>query len=160
MSNSPEENFFQFKTSVKTVSLSTLNKAERPNISYAPFIEDENGFFYVFLSQLASHTQDLLTHPFASILLMEDEQDSRQLFARQRITYQCEISIVSSEDSSFGIILDNFEDSFGSIIPLLRNLPDFILFKLSPTEGRYVQGFGKAYELVGENLSELKHIKA
>ncbi len=160
MSNSPKEKFLQFKTSIKTVSLSTLTEAGRPNISYAPFIEDEKGFFYVFLSQLANHTQDLLNHPIASILLMEDEQDSRQLFARQRITYQCEISIVSSEDSSYVTILDKFEEKFGSIMPLLRNLPDFILFKLSPTEGRYVQGFGKAYELVGELLSELEHIKA
>ena len=158
MSNSPEQNFLKFRTSVKTLSLSTLTETGHPNISYAPFIEDENGCFYLFLSQLASHTQDLLKQPLASILLMEDEQDSRQLFARQRITYQCDIIIIQSDDTSYRNILDNFESSFGSIIPLLRNLPDFILFKLTPTEGRYVQGFGKAYQLIGEHLTELEHI--
>lgn len=164
MSNLPEQDFLKFKTSVKTLSLSTLTEAGHPNISYAPFIEDDNGCFYLFLSQLASHTQDLLNpsnnNPVAGILLMEDEQVSRQLFARQRITYQCEISIIQSDDTTYTDILDNFESSFGSIIPLLRNLPDFILFKLSPTEGRYVQGFGKAYQLVGESLTELEHISA
>ena len=168
MNNSPEQDFVKFRASVKTLSLSTLTEARRPNISYAPFIEDENGFFYLFLSQLASHTQDLLNYtinqplklPSASIMLMEDEQDSRQLFARQRITYQCDISILQPDDTSYSDILDNFENTFGSIIPLLRNLPDFILFKLTPTEGRYVQGFGKAYQLAGEGLSKLEHISS
>ncbi len=160
MKNLPEQDFLQFKASVKTLSLSTLTEAGRPNISYAPFIENENGCFYLFLSQLASHTQDLIKQPMASILLMEDEQDSRQLFARQRITYQCDIGIIQTDVSCYSDILVNFESSFGSIIPLLRNLPDFILFKLTPTEGRYVQGFGKAYQLTGENLSELEHISA
>ncbi len=168
MSNTPEQDFLKFKKSLKTLSLSTLTEAGRPNISYAPFIEDENGYFYLFLSQLASHTQDLLNHPInqplkhpsASIMLMEDEQDSRQLFARQRLTYQCDISIIQPDNDSYSDILDNFESTFGSIIPLLRNLPDFILFKLTPTEGRYIQGFGKAYQLAGENLSELEHISS
>ena len=168
MSNSPEQDFLKFRASVKTLSLSTLTEAGRPNISYAPFVEDENGYFYLFLSQLASHTQDLLNHPInqslihpgASIMLMEDEQDSRQLFARQRITYQCDVNIIQADDASYSDILDNFESTFGSIIPLIRQLPDFILFKLKPTEGRYVQGFGKAYQLAGEGLSELEHVNS
>ncbi len=160
MSNSTEQDFLKFKVSVKTLSLSTLTETGQPNISYAPFIEDENGCFYLFLSQLASHTQDLLKQPIASILLMEDEQDSRQLFARQRITYQCNISIIEADNSRYRDTLDKFENTFGSIITLLKNLPDFILFKLTPKEGRYVQGFGKAYQLAGENLSELEHISA
>ena len=158
MTSSPENNFLRFKSSIKTMSLSTLTDTGQPNISYAPFVTDDDGFFYVFLSQLASHTQDLLNQPVASIMLMEDEQNSRQLFARQRITYHCAINIIQSGYKTYDEILNNFESSFGSIIPLLRNLPDFILFKLSPTEGRYVEGFGKAYELAGENLTKLKHV--
>jgi putative heme iron utilization protein len=160
MSNSPEQDFVTFKAKIKTLSLSTLTATGRPNISYAPFIEDENGCFYLFLSQLASHTQDLLNQPMASILLIEDEQDARQLFARRRISYDCDVSIVQSGEACYSDRLDKFEQSFGSIIPLLRSLPDFILFKLTPTEGRYVQGFGKAYQLTGEHLTELEHVSA
>ena len=67
MSKSLEQDFIKFKASVKTLSLSTLTEEGRPNISYAPFIEDGHGHFYLFLSQLASHTQDLLKQPIASI---------------------------------------------------------------------------------------------
>ena len=160
MTSAAEDNFLKFKSSVKTLSLSTLTDEGQPNISYAPFVTDDDGFFYVFLSQLASHTQDLLNQHIASIMLMEDEQNSRQLFARQRITYHCKISIIRSDNKTYDEILNNFESSFGSIIPLLRNLPDFILFKLSPTEGRYVEGFGKAYELTGKNLTRLEHVSS
>ena len=160
MSNSPQQDFVIFKSKIKTLSLSTLTEDGRPNTSYAPFIEDRSGHFYLFLSQLANHTQDLLKQPIASILLIEDEQDARQLFARQRISYDCDVDIIQPEDSCYSEHLDNFEKSFGSIIPLLRNLPDFILFKLTPIAGRYVQGFGKAYQLTGEHLTELEHISA
>jgi putative heme iron utilization protein len=158
MKESPEESFLQFKDSVKTLALATLTEELKPNISYAPFVEDDNGNFYLFLSQLAHHTQDLLSHSVASVLLIEDEQDTRQLFARQRITYQCQVDIVLADDQHYEIMLDAFHQRFGNIIDLLRNLPDFILFKLQPYHGQYVMGFAKAYNLVGDDLSELKHI--
>lgn len=161
MKQSPQQTFLEFKSSVKTLSLSTLTDEAKPNISYAPFIEDNNGNFYLFLSQLASHTQDLLTHPIASILLMQDEQDTRQLFARQRVSYQCHVEIVEKDDGENGEytqLLKQFEKRFGSIMELLNSLPDFTLFRLTPLQGRYVIGFGKAYILTGENLTELEHI--
>jgi len=160
MKKSPQESFKKFKGNVKTLSLSTLTDEAKPNISYAPFIEDENGSFYLFLSQLASHTQDLLTHPVASILLLEDEQDARQLFARQRISYQCQVEVVATEDNTYEELLEQFQQRFGKVIELLGSLPDFKLFRLSPYEGRYVKGFGKAFELTGPNLTELQHIDA
>jgi putative heme iron utilization protein len=160
MKKSSQTSFHEFKSSVKTLSLSTLTEEAKPNISYAPFIEDENGIFYLFLSQLASHTQDLLTHPLASVLLMQDEQDTRQLFARQRISYQCLVEVVEKDDGKYSQLLKQFESRFGSIMELLNSLPDFILFRLTPQQGRYVMGFGKAYTLTGENLTELEHIEA
>jgi len=158
MKESPEESFLQFKDSVKTLALATLTEELKPNISYAPFVEDDNGNFYLFLSQLAHHTQDLLSHSVASVLLIEDEQDTRQLFARQRITYQCQVDVVLPGDQAYALMLDALHQRFGNIVELLRNLPDFILFKLQPYHGQYVMGFGKAYNLVGDDLSALEHI--
>ena len=158
MNESPQVSFTSFKANVKTLALATLTEEARPNISYAPFVEDDNGNFYLFLSQLAHHTQELLSHEVASIMLMEDEQDSRQIFARQRISYHCEVDVILVDELEYELMLSALEQRFGNIIQLLRGLPDFILFKLQPYEGRYVKGFGKAYELVGEGLTELKHI--
>ena len=153
-----EESFNNFKQSVKTLQLSTLTAEGKPNGSYSPFVIDEQGNYYIFVSQLASHTQDLLANPQASILLIQDEAEARQIFARRRISYQCNVEVIEAENSDYLLMLDALEKRFGNVVELLRTLPDFILFRLSPYQGQYVKGFGKAYKLVGEGLLELEHI--
>lgn len=153
-----QEAFEAFKADVKTLNLSTLDKSNKPRASYAPFVEDQDGSFYIFVSQLASHTQDLLGSKEASILLLEDEAKTRQIFARQRISYQCQIEIIRENDDAYVMQLDALEKRFGNVVDLLRSLPDFVLFRLKPYEGQYVKGFGKAYKLVGADLKELEHI--
>lgn len=153
-----EESFVNFKQSVKTLQLSTLTAEGKPNASYSPFVVDKQGNFYIFVSQLASHTQDLLANPQASILLIQDEVDTRQIFARRRISYQCDVEIVNDETSDYSKMLEALEKRFGNMVELLRTLPDFILFRLTPYQGHYVKGFGKAYKLAGEGLLALEHI--
>lgn len=155
-----EESFANFKQSVKTLQLSTLTVEGKPNASYSPFVTDEQGNFYIFVSQLASHTQDLLANPQASILLIQDEVETRQIFARRRISYQCDVEVVVAENSDYLSMLDALQERFGNVVELLRTLPDFILFRLTPYQGQYVKGFGKAYKLVGDGLLELEHIKS
>ena len=154
-----EESFASFKQSVKTLQLSTLTAEGKPNASYSPFVIDEQGNFYIFVSQLASHTQDLLANSQASILLIQDEAEARQIFARRRISYQCDVEVLEDENSDYTKILDTLENRFGNVVELLRTLPDFILFRLRPTQGQYVKSFGKAYKLVGDGLLGLEHIK-
>lgn len=153
-----QEAFENFKVSVKTLNLSTFDSSNRPRASYAPFIEIGDGGFYIFVSQLAAHTQDILANQEVSILLLEDEKETRQIFARQRISYQCQAERVSENADSYVKILDEMENRFGSVMKLLRTLPDFILFRLKPYEGQYVKGFGQAYKLTGNQLQTLEHI--
>lgn len=154
-----KESFDRFKKNVKTLHLSTITNDGKPNASYSPFISDEQGSLYIFVSGLASHTQDLLETPEASVLLVEDEEKTRQIFARQRISYQCSVEIVSNDNQDYSKHLNAMEKRFGNIIELLKTLPDFILFRLTPHQGQYVKGFGKAYKLIGSGLLELKHIQ-
>lgn len=153
-----EESFVNFKQSVQTLQLSTLTATGKPNGSYSPFVADEHGNFYIFVSQLASHTQDLLANPQASILLVQDEAEARQIFARRRISYQCDVEVVEQDNAEYSSMLDAMELRFGNVMQLLRTLPDFILFRLKPYQGQYVKGFGKAYKLIGNGLLELEHI--
>jgi len=154
----PQESFIEFKQTQKTLQLSTLTAEGKPNGSYSPFIVDKRGNYYIFVSQLASHTQDLLVNPQASILLIQDEAETRQIFARRRISYQCDVEVVTQDDADYLPMLDTMEQRFGNVVELLRSLPDFILFRLKPYQGQYVKGFGKAYKLTGEGLLELEHI--
>lgn len=42
----------------------------------------------------------------------------------------------------------------------LKELTDFDLFRLEPSEGRLVLGFGKAYRVSGAGLGEIGYVGA
>jgi putative heme iron utilization protein len=153
-----EERFKNFKQSVKTLQLSTLTPEGKPYASYSPFVIDELGNFYIFISKLAGHTQNLIENPQVSILIIEDEADTRQIFARQRLTYQCNVEVVNNDEATYTSQLDAMQSRFGNVMELLQTLADFTLFRLTPYQGQYVLGFGKAYTLVGTGLLKLEHI--
>jgi len=158
MSKSPDEEFKKLLNKVQTLRLSSIKENGSPNISYAPFTKDEQGNYYIFISQLAAHTQDLLINPQVSIMLSEDEQDVRQIFARTRVSYDCHVETVDPSEMIYVDMLDQMQNQFGKVLELLRSLPDFILFRLVPEQGRFVMGFGQAYDLAGEGLQELQQV--
>lgn len=127
--------------------LSTLTPDGWPDISSAPYVRDEQNRFYIYLSALAAHTTNLQHHPVCSALFIADEQDSRNLFARERITLRCRVSRIERAEVRYSMLLDQLEQAHGKTVQMLRTLPDFELFELDPQEGSYVVGFGKAFEL-------------
>ena len=156
MSHSPEEVLQQLLSTIHTIQISSITPNGLPNISYAPYVRGEDGVYYIFISQLASHTEDLLANPAVAILLTEDENNTRQVFARTRVIYHCRVEVVHSEGLLYEPLLSQFSEKFGNVFGVLRELPDFILFRLIPESGRFIKGFGQAYELKGEKLQDLK----
>jgi hypothetical protein len=158
MSNPPREVLGQLLAQAKTLQLATLDAEGEPAISYAPFVRDGQGNFYIFVSQLASHTQEILRHPQVAIMLIADEQGTRQIFARTRVTYRCVAEVVEREDVSYPQLLDVMQARFGEVLGVLRGLGDFVLLRLKPVSGRFVMGFGQAFVLAGEGLQTLQAI--
>lgn len=141
----------------KTLQLATQGEVG-PEASYAPFLYDE-GRFYLFISELAGHTRNLLRDPRAGIMLIEDEQSSRNLFARQRVTFQCRVAEIARTEACYETLLDKLAVQQGNTIGLLRTLGDFRLLQLTPEQGRLVVGFGKAMIISLPEMT-LEHIDA
>lgn len=135
--------------------LATLNQQTIPELSATPFIKREN-CFYIFISELAAHTQNLKQRSNISVMLIEDEQDAGNPFARKRLSYQCLARLVEREEQIWPEVLDSFEQRHGKTVSLLKSLPDFHLFELKALSGQYIEGFGKAFRLSGEHLDELE----
>ncbi|MGV6859065.1 MAG: HugZ family pyridoxamine 5'-phosphate oxidase [bacterium] len=150
-----QEEALAFCQTFKTVILSTTDHHDMPNASYAPYYRDTEGHFYIFISQLAQHTQNLISAPHASLLFIADEKDTQNLFARQRLTLQCSATILPPTQPSYEGILDELESRHGNMVTMLRSLPDFRLFQLTPEQGRYVRGFANAWDLAGPQLVAL-----
>ncbi|MGF1676642.1 MAG: HugZ family protein [Rivularia sp. (in: cyanobacteria)] len=147
-----------FTESVESVMLATINSQENPNVSYAPFVIDADKNVYVFVSGMSVHTQNLHANGKASVMFIEDEVETKQIFARRRLTYDCTASLLQKDNSEWNLIVDRFVERFGNIIDALQSLPDFRIFQLTPYKGLFVIGFGAAYRISGENLDNLIHI--
>ncbi|MEE9320285.1 MAG: pyridoxamine 5'-phosphate oxidase family protein [Granulosicoccus sp.] len=147
------------KTSMLSLQLATISEEGEPHCGYTPFIIN-GADFYIFVSQLSLHTRDLLSTRRAGVMLIADEQNSSQIYARTRVNYQCTASVISQEEEHYDSLLDALRERQGKMVDLIRQLPDFILFRLTPTSGQFVMGLGKAYRLSGENLDVFEHAKS
>ncbi len=141
-----KQNFENLMCEVKSLQLATVDGKGVPLISYAPFVHT-GGCFYIFISQLADHTQHLTNGSAVSAMVIRDEQGTRNLYARERLTLVLEVLPLSRGDEKAEKILEQLERRQGKTVKLLRSLPDFLLFQLTPSAARYVAGFGKAYDI-------------
>jgi heme iron utilization protein len=133
--------------SQQTLLLSTASVSGVPDLSYAPFVRDQAGCFYIFVSELAAHTANLLANPQASVMFIRTESESSNLFARERAVFNCKAREISRNEHLYTTQLKAMQDQFGEVISLLRPLSDLHLFALCPESGRYVAGFGQAYTI-------------
>jgi heme oxygenase (biliverdin-IX-beta and delta-forming) len=141
-----------------SVQLATLNATHEAEISYAPYIKRDD-FFYIFISELAAHTQNLKLNPDASLMFIADESASKTIFARKRLVLKSRAELISRQDSQWNIIMDDFEAIHGNTITLLKTLSDFYLFQFTPIKGIFIKGFGQAFSLTGSNLTSIEQIK-
>jgi len=151
--DTPENTLTGLYNNCRSLILATTDAQGAPLASPVPFVRNEEGDYFVFVSGLAAHTSHLASGRSASILLVQDESMTTQIFARTRLTQHCQIKEIDSTMPVRETILTSFEQRFGQVISLLRSLPDFRLFKLHPQDGgRFVTGFGQAYDLIKGEL--------
>ena len=141
------ENCQKLIDSHQTLSLSTLSSTGHPEISYTPYLRAEDGTFYIFVSELAHHTPNLLANPVCSILFAAPEAQTKNMYARERVFFRCQVEEVPGDTDQYRHWLDLIQGKFGKTVEVLRNLPDFHLFSLKPSDGQYTAGFGKAFKI-------------
>ena len=149
-----------FVQSRKSLMLSSIQENGHPYASYAPFAVGDD-CLYVLLSDIAIHAINLAKNPQAAVLIIEDEDAAEELFARRRVNYTVQASLIPVEDERWEGIIGLMASRLGERIYNLSQLNDFRLFHLAPTGGRYVKGFGRAYtlspgSLVNQTISHLR----
>ena len=146
----------EFPEKFRIVILSTVSADGIPQASYAPFLMDEDRAIYIYVSGLSAHTANLKQTQRASVLFIEDEAQTQEIFARHRLTYGCTVTPLPRETLQWQTLIDRFEHRFGQVIGLMKGLPDFQLFQLQPQTGQFVVGFGAAYQVQGNDLNTLE----
>ncbi len=146
-----QQAYEQFLASFNSLILGSCSVLGEAEASYAPFIR-HRAEFYIYVSELALHTNNLLSTGKASVLFIEPEESAQSIFARKRASFQVHAREVPRETSEWSQVMSLFVDQFGSVANLIASLADFHLIALSPVSGRFVSGFASAYTLRGEMM--------
>lgn len=136
-----------------SVNIGSISTNGYPFGSYAPFVYMEHNI-YIFIASIATHTKNLTSNPKSSLLFIEDEASCNNIFARKRVTMQCNCIKYTGVDEA--LIMNAFREKFDeNIINMLDGTHDFALFEFTPIYGEVTLGFGKSYLIGGENMNEL-----
>ncbi len=138
----------------KSAVLGTLSENGYPFSSYAPFYYDGLSL-YIFISDIATHAKNMQKSAKVSAFFIEDESQTQQIFARKRISLQCDVKSISKDDPSFEPIMEAFVSKQGETLTMLMGMKDFNLYQLTPIYGEATFGFGEAYNIGGEQMNEL-----
>lgn len=136
-------------TQRKSLNLATLNAEQQPEASLVPFVYHQQSF-WIFVSQLSSHTDNLFKRPYASVLIHEGEENSSNPFVIKRLSAQCCVYAIKENNET---VMQEMKEKLGETVALLQTLTDFTLFQLEPMTGRLIAGFGQAFEVEFVGLS-------
>jgi len=133
-------------------SLSTLHKGE-PSISMVPFALLARGQgFVIHVSQLATHTKDMLSNPAVGLMVMAPPGAASSPLALPRISVQGSARQCAPESPEYGPAracylarLPQSEELF--------SFSDFSLFIIEVRSVRYVAGFGKAMSVTAQQFA-------
>lgn len=139
-----KQRYLDFVESRKTLVISSLDEYAIPFISYAPYVK-KDGKFYIYISKISDHYRYVEANDRIHVMLIADESESQNVFARERARWSC--STKNLGNAGHEDIFALFNETFNAkLMEMLRGL-DFSLFELSPLSGRYVVGFGQAFDV-------------
>lgn len=139
----------------KSVVLATVDVEGNPNSSYAPFVQDGHTF-YILVSFMARHTKNLAEGRKTSMMFIEDESATKQIYARERLTIEATTSQIERDSETWNNVVTKLKEAHGKVVDVISEMGDFILIALQPVKGSYVNGFGSAY-FVDSNLEIIEH---
>lgn len=144
----------------ESVLLASVGADGVPHASYAPTVAGEGGKYYIHISELAKHFHNLSATGKVSALLIEDEKDAVNIFARKRLTLEGKAVKLDKDSLLWAEVMARFTKKFGEFFEQsLRNLKDFHTFELTFENGTLVLGFGAAYRLTGDELGTVDWLK-
>lgn len=140
----------RFTSKFQSLTLATVSKAGIPFASYAPFVEDKKGRYYVCISGHVTHSQNMNETKKVSIMFIEDEKEAAHPFGRQRLYFDAKAKKFDEDDKKEEKVKKLFSEKFGNKIGFMFTMPDFRVYRITPQEGGFVLGFGAAFRVSGD----------
>jgi len=139
-------------TNTRIGALGTL-RAGAPNVSMVACLPATDfTAFWLRLSRLAWHTQDLAHDPRAALSICEADDGRADPQTLARVTIRGEASVLSGEDPHHGVMKPRWLARFPASA-VTFDLADFSFWRLVPRDARFVAGLGRTYNLSAAELA-------
>ena len=136
----------------------SVNGDDFTDLGYAPYIFYEN-YYYIFVSELSTHVKLLLKQKVGTFMIINDETNSQNIWARIRLKFSAKIEVVIRDSEDFSIICEKIRYKHGKTMNLIKQFSDFHLIKIIPSRGTFISGFGNAFNLEGQYLNVINKIR-
>jgi heme iron utilization protein len=119
-----------------------------PMVSMTLFMPEKNfSAFYVHVSRLAWHTQDMAQDPRVALSIAETDDGRADPFTLMRVTVRGEALRIRQDDDLKTRWLERFPEQ-----AINFELADFSFWKLTPRDARFVAGFGRIHNVSAMEL--------
>ena len=126
--------------------LATL-RAGAPMASMTLYLpEPDFAAFYVHVSRLAWHTQDMLQDPRVALSIAETDDRRADPFTLMRVSIRGE-AVQLKDNNMKEAWLQRFPEQ-----AINFELADFSFWRIEPRDARFVAGFGRIHNLSAEDL--------
>jgi putative heme iron utilization protein len=127
-------------------ALGTLHDGA-PFVSMVPVVPAPDGSgLLIHVSRLAQHTRDLLADGRVSLMFMQPLDPGQDPLALPRLTLPGAAEVIPAESPAHAQAAEAYLARFPQA-ELTLGLGDFSFFRIRPTSGRLVSGFGQAISL-------------
>ena len=107
--------------------------------------------FYVHVSRLAWHTQDMLQDPRVALSIAETDDARADPFTLARVSIRGEASNLANGEGQFASLRKAWLARFPEQA-INFELADFSFWRIAPRDARFVAGFGRTHNLSAAEL--------
>ena len=158
MDNDSQQKLTHLIRNGRIASLGTLRQGA-PFVSMVLYTPAANfGAFYIHISRLAHHTQDILQDPRVSLMIVE--QDTLEVDAAHkndaalaRLSILGHAVEVVADSEEYTQVKEAYLGKYPQAQPLF-DFKDFSIFRIQPESARYVAGFARAFNLSASQLKK------
>jgi len=130
-------------------------RENRPLASNVAYVAEASDGFLFHISQLAWHTKNLLENPQASLSVSEVDSGEGDPQTLARVSLQGSVMAVSRDDDVYKAVQAQYLEALPDAQQLF-SFADFILFRFTVDQVRFVAGFGRSFTLSAETLWRLR----
>ncbi|MCP4143453.1 MAG: hypothetical protein GY755_24735 [Chloroflexi bacterium] len=154
MDEGSREKLIQLLLRQKNASLGTSVEGQ-PLVSMVLYgISVDYTKYHIHISQLAKHTQNIMTNPRVSLMVSESVRENINPQTLARLSIVGKASLLSPISAEYASAKEQYLKKY-PFAKMNFQLGDFALYEIKLETARYVAGFGKAFTLMPEEMKRI-----